>query len=261
MQDGKAIRRRHARLKYYMLDFCGCGLARVTTSCSHKTLRMRAGSPAGHIRGDDLRIRRPSAIAGGVGVKSVALLRMETPSWTNLMSHAPESPDSLSDQPLNRQVELWMAEHVRGYGGPGRLRKFGFGQSNPTYRLSAASGDYVLRRKPFGKLLPKAHAIEREYRILAALKESDVPVPQARRFEDLPRVAISRCTPGKLIRNGRRFRVSVISMMRQMRIDLKTGNLLGKLARGNIPTLPERLSADHLLHLARDKYAADLPHR
>ena len=74
--------------------------------------------------------------------------------------------------------EAWLAANVAGYRGPGRLHKFGFGQSNPTYRLATAEKNYVLRRKPFGQLLPKAHAIEREFRVLAALKHTDVPVPR-----------------------------------------------------------------------------------
>ena len=79
---------------------------------------------------------------------------------------------------LSNDAEKWLGLHVSGYEGPGLLRKFGFGQSNPTYRLSAASGDYVLRRKPLGTLLPKAHAIEREFRVLGALAATDVPVPR-----------------------------------------------------------------------------------
>lgn len=82
------------------------------------------------------------------------------------------------DEPLPARVEGWLTKNVADYRGPGVLRKFGFGQSNPTYRLRAVSGDYVLRRKPFGPLLPKAHAIEREFRVLNALQDSGVPVPQ-----------------------------------------------------------------------------------
>ena len=74
--------------------------------------------------------------------------------------------------------ESWLSSRVEGYRGPGRLYKFGFGQSNPTYRLRAASGDYVLRRKPFGPLLPRAHAIEREFQIMSALQHSEAPVPR-----------------------------------------------------------------------------------
>lgn len=87
-------------------------------------------------------------------------------------------PEEQEGERLGPAVEAWLTQNVEGYRGPGELRKFGFGQSNPTFRLSAASGDYVLRRKPFGQLLPKAHAIEREYRVLKALGGSGVPAPR-----------------------------------------------------------------------------------
>jgi len=64
-----------------------------------------------------------------------------------------------------------------GFAGPLVVRQFQGGQSNPTYHVQAGSGDYVLRRKPAGVLLPSAHAVDREYRILAALRDTDVPVP------------------------------------------------------------------------------------
>jgi aminoglycoside phosphotransferase (APT) family kinase protein len=81
-------------------------------------------------------------------------------------------------EPISPALEAWMALHVAGFSGGGTLKKFGFGQSNPTYKVQANSGQYVLRRKPLGPLLPKAHAIEREYRVLHALAVSDVPVPK-----------------------------------------------------------------------------------
>ena len=58
--------------------------------------------------------------------------------------------------------------------------QFGFGQSNPTYQITAADGQrFVMRKKPPGKLLSKtAHKVEREYRILHALEHTDVPVPK-----------------------------------------------------------------------------------
>lgn len=83
-----------------------------------------------------------------------------------------------ADAPLSPTMAAWLENHVEGYRGPGKLTKFGFGQSNPTFRLSSPSGDYVLRRKPLGPLLPKAHAIEREFRVLSALGDSPVPVPR-----------------------------------------------------------------------------------
>ena len=66
----------------------------------------------------------------------------------------------------------WLDANVEGFIGPFELTKFASGQSNPTYKISAASGEYVLRRKPFGKLLPSAHAVDREYRLLAAFIRS-----------------------------------------------------------------------------------------
>jgi len=59
------------------------------------------------------------------------------------------------------------------------LTKFAGGQSNPTYRMTDGQNNWVLRRKPFGNLLPSAHAIEREYRLLHALEREPVPVPRA----------------------------------------------------------------------------------
>lgn len=70
----------------------------------------------------------------------------------------------------------WLRENLAGFAGPVRAEKFNRGQSNPTFRLSAASGDYVLRRKPPGVLLKSAHAVDREFRVQKALAGSDVPV-------------------------------------------------------------------------------------
>src|SRR4051794_9338774 len=72
----------------------------------------------------------------------------------------------------------WLEANVEGFMPPFELTKFAWGQSNPTYKITAASGDYVLRRKPFGKLLPSAHAVDREYRLLSALHPLDFPVPR-----------------------------------------------------------------------------------
>lgn len=75
-------------------------------------------------------------------------------------------------------LTAWLEQHVAGFRGPITLTKFDGGQSNPTYRLDAASGAYVLRRKPFGPLLPSAHAVDREYRVLSALQPLGFPVPR-----------------------------------------------------------------------------------
>ena len=58
-------------------------------------------------------------------------------------------------------LERYLRQHVAGFDGLRSVEKFGTGQSNPTYHLRAESGDYVLRSKPPGPLLPSAHAVER----------------------------------------------------------------------------------------------------
>jgi len=77
-----------------------------------------------------------------------------------------------------KALDRYLADRLAGYRGPLQVMQFEGGQSNPTFLLRASSGDYVLRKKPPGALLPRAHMIEREYRILAALATSDVPVPR-----------------------------------------------------------------------------------
>jgi aminoglycoside phosphotransferase (APT) family kinase protein len=67
------------------------------------------------------------------------------------------------------RLDAWMRENVDGYEGPLVVNQFKGGQSNPTYRLNTPGRSYVMRRKPFGKLLPSAHAVDREYRVIAAL--------------------------------------------------------------------------------------------
>ena len=76
------------------------------------------------------------------------------------------------------RLEAWLGGHVEGFRGPLAAERFAGGQSNPTYRLVASSGRYVLRRKPPGPLLPSAHAIDREFRVMRALAETAVPVPR-----------------------------------------------------------------------------------
>jgi aminoglycoside phosphotransferase (APT) family kinase protein len=73
----------------------------------------------------------------------------------------------------------WMAEHVEGYEGPLTVLQFKGGQSNPTYRLNTPGRSYVMRRKPFGKLLPSAHAVDREFKVIAALGKQGFPVAKA----------------------------------------------------------------------------------
>ena len=66
-------------------------------------------------------------------------------------------------------LQRYLEEHVEGFSGELQVRQFRGGQSCPTYLLEAGGKSYVLRRKPPGKLLPSAHAVDREYRVMAAL--------------------------------------------------------------------------------------------
>ena len=72
-----------------------------------------------------------------------------------------------------------MEERIEGFRGPIEVRQFAGGQSNPTFLVQSANHRYVLRRKPPGKLLPSAHAVDREYRVIAALANTEVPVAKA----------------------------------------------------------------------------------
>lgn len=78
----------------------------------------------------------------------------------------------------NAKLDAYMTKHVEGYEGPLTVKQFKGGQSNPTYQLITPKRNYVLRRKPPGKLLPSAHAVDREYKVITALGKTDVPVPQ-----------------------------------------------------------------------------------
>jgi aminoglycoside phosphotransferase (APT) family kinase protein len=75
-------------------------------------------------------------------------------------------------------LQAFMLSHVEGFQGPLTVRQFRGGQSNPTYLLASPSGKYVMRRKPPGKLLKSAHAVDREYRVISALYAADFPVPR-----------------------------------------------------------------------------------
>ena len=76
-------------------------------------------------------------------------------------------------------LDGWMREHVEGYQGPLKVLQFKGGQSNPTYKIETPARSYVMRRKPFGKLLPSAHAVDREFRVIAALGKQGFPVAKA----------------------------------------------------------------------------------
>jgi len=92
--------------------------------------------------------------------------------------------DTLDEALLASYLEASIEE----FKGPLTASKFAGGQSNPTFKIDAASGSYVLRRQPPGKLLKSAHAVDREYRVLAALGATDVPVAKVYHLCEDPEV-------------------------------------------------------------------------
>ena len=76
------------------------------------------------------------------------------------------------------RLEAYLREKVAGFAGPIAVSQFKGGQSNPTYLVETPRRRYVLRRKPPGKLLPSAHAVDREYRVISALHAQGFPVAE-----------------------------------------------------------------------------------
>ena len=76
-------------------------------------------------------------------------------------------------------LQDYMRAHVEGYQGELTVEQFKGGQSNPTFALTAGGTRYVLRKKPSGVLLPSAHAVDREYRVITALYHTGVPVARS----------------------------------------------------------------------------------
>jgi len=93
------------------------------------------------------------------------------------------SPDTRPVAPQHaidvERLGRWLADNVAPLDGPLEVAQFKGGQSNPTYLLASGSQRYVMRRKPPGTLLPSAHAVDREFRVIRALGGTDVPVARA----------------------------------------------------------------------------------
>ena len=98
---------------------------------------------------------------------------LETPCALTGSRPSPAPPPPTSMRRRWKPISRGMSQ---GFAGPLTLARFKGGQSNPTYKLTTPARAYVLRRKPFGKLLPSAHAIEREYRVTEALAQAGFPV-------------------------------------------------------------------------------------
>lgn len=123
------------------------------------------------------------------------------PRNCQVAAHAPAAPatpqentiSTLATPPADPDVDLerlgrYLQEHLPGANGELSLQPLAGGQSNPTYLLRTGGRRYALRRKPFGPLLPSAHAIEREVRVMRALAGTDVPVPEVHLLCEDPQV-------------------------------------------------------------------------
>ena len=103
-----------------------------------------------------------------------------------------------------RALERYLVDHVPGFVAPLAVEQFKGGQSNPTYRLTdARARRYVLRRKPPGQLLPSAHAVDREYRVMTALGSVGFPVPKTYVLCDDPSIVgtaffVMDCVDGRI---------------------------------------------------------------
>lgn len=94
-------------------------------------------------------------------------------------AHAPELTSVREAHRFDEErLGAYLREHLDGYGGDLVVRQFEGGQSNPTFLLSSGGREWVLRKKPPGKLLRSAHQVEREFRLMDALRDTAVPVPR-----------------------------------------------------------------------------------
>ena len=98
---------------------------------------------------------------------------MSTENLDQFTGTKPVAPQHTFD---TERLAAFMREKVEGFGGALQVEQFKGGQSNPTFKLTAGGKAYVLRRKPPGVLLPSAHAVDREFRVISALASTDVPV-------------------------------------------------------------------------------------
>ena len=77
-----------------------------------------------------------------------------------------------------KRLQEWFGDNVPSAGKIDKIAQFKGGQSNPTYKITSEDQEFVLRRKPPGILLPSAHAVDREYKVITALQNTEVPVPK-----------------------------------------------------------------------------------
>ncbi len=97
---------------------------------------------------------------------------------TQVLDHTPLTEVRSAHRFDESALETYMRAHIRSFAGPLVVRQFEGGQSNPTFLLESPSGHYVLRKQPPGELLPSAHQVDREYRVMHGLGLVDAPVPE-----------------------------------------------------------------------------------
>ncbi|MBX3619668.1 MAG: phosphotransferase [Rhizobacter sp.] len=126
---------------------------------------------------------------------------MTTDTTSQFTGTKPVAPQHAFDV---HKLDAYMRQHVAGFGGELTVEQFKGGQSNPTFKLMAGGRQYVLRRKPPGVLLPSAHAVDREFKVISALAKTDVPVAKAYALCEDPAVIgtafyIMDCVDGRIL--------------------------------------------------------------
>ncbi len=123
-------------------------------------------------------------------------------SYEHFVGTRPVAPQHAFDE---GRLAAFMQEKVAGFEGPLQVEQFKGGQSNPTFRLTDGTGKrYVMRRKPPGVLLPSAHAVDREYRVITALAATPVPVAKTYALCEDPAVIgtafyVMDCVEGRVL--------------------------------------------------------------
>jgi len=122
-------------------------------------------------------------------------------SYDQFIGTKPVAPQHAFDEAA---LARYLRARIEGFGGDLTVEQFKGGQSNPTFRLTAGGHRYVLRRKPPGELLPSAHAVDREFRVISALAQTDVPVARAHLLCEDPSVIgtmfyVMDCVEGRVL--------------------------------------------------------------
>jgi aminoglycoside phosphotransferase (APT) family kinase protein len=122
-------------------------------------------------------------------------------NYDQFIGTRPVAPQHAFDQAA---LARYLRERIQGFGDDLAVEQFKGGQSNPTFMLTAGGKRYVLRRKPPGQLLPSAHAVDREFRVISALANTDVPVPRTHLLCEDPSVIgtmfyVMDCVDGRVL--------------------------------------------------------------